>query len=244
MLEAIGVSKTYPSGIDALVDVDLEIRHGDSVALVGESGSGKTTLLRIFNRTVEPTSGEVRVDGQSIGSQDPVSLRRSMGFVPQEGGLMPHWRVARNVELVPALLGWTPERRRRRALEMLRLVGLEPESIEKRYPAQLSGGQRQRVAIARALAAEPQVVLLDEPFGALDAITRHELQAEFANLKAKLAKTVLLVTHDLIEAFRLCNRVAVMRQGRILQTGTPSELRNAPINDYVARLIEHGEAHV
>lgn len=244
MLEAIGVSKTYPGGIQALVDIDLVIDQGESVALVGESGSGKTTLLRIFNRTVEPSSGQVRINGESIDSQDPVILRRSMGFVPQEGGLMPHWRVARNVELVPALLGWPPERRRRRALEMLRLVGLNPETIEKRYPTQLSGGQRQRVAIARALVAEPRIVLLDEPFGALDAITRHELQAEFANLRMKLAKTVLLVTHDLVEAFRLCERVVVMRDGRIEQTGSPSELQNAPINDYVSRLIDLGRAHV
>ncbi len=218
----------------------MEVGRGETVALVGESGSGKTTLLRTFNRTVEPSSGEVRIAGRSVRSEDPVSLRRGIGFVPQEGGLLPHWRVARNVQLVPGLLGWDSERRQRRAREMLQLVGLEPERFARRYPGQLSGGQRQRVAIARALAADPEVILLDEPFGALDAITRHELQEEFLALRQRLRKTVLLVTHDLSEAFSLADRVAVMRGGRVLQVDGPDELLQAPADDYVARLVERG----
>jgi osmoprotectant transport system ATP-binding protein len=238
MLQALAVSKIYAGGVRALDGVELEVGRGERVALIGESGSGKTTLLRMFNRTVEPTTGEIRIGGEPARAQDPVALRRRIGFVPQEGGLMPHWRVQRNVELVPALLEWDRARCRERAWEMLRLVGLEPGSFAERYPAQLSGGQRQRVAIARALAADPECILLDEPFGALDAITRHELQNEFLELERLLAKTLLLVTHDLMEAFRLADRVAVMRRGRILQLDSPDELRRAPTDDYVASLIQ------
>ncbi|HEX2253969.1 MAG TPA: ATP-binding cassette domain-containing protein [Thermoanaerobaculia bacterium] len=241
MLSARGVRKTYPGGVTALAGIDLEVAAGETVALVGESGSGKTTLLRLFNRTVEPDAdpagGEVRVAGRPVASMDPVALRRRVGYVQQEGGLIPHWRVGRNVELVPRLLGWPPARRRVRAREVLELVGLDPDAVARRYPRQLSGGQRQRVAFARALAAEPEVVLLDEPFGALDALTRLELQREFLHLKAVLGRTLLLVTHDLAEAFRLADRVAVMRDGRILQTGPPAHLAAHPADPYVEALL-------
>jgi len=220
----------------ALDDVDLVVREGECVALVGESGSGKTTLLRTFNRMVVPDRGEVRVGGRSTREWDPVTLRRHTGYVQQEGGLLPHWRVARNVELVPDLRGMpdAPERARR-ALER---VSLPPGRFGDRWPRELSGGQRQRVAIARALAAEPAVLLMDEPFGALDAITRADLQEGFRELRDALGITSLLVTHDLREALALADRVAVLREGRLERVAAPSALRGDPGTPYVARLLE------
>src|SRR5579863_2407201 len=202
-LEAVAASKDYPDGTRALIDASLEIGRGETVALVGESGSGKSTLLRLFNRMVEPSSGDVRVDGVPVQSLDPIALRRRTGYVPQDGGLLPHWRVGRNVELVPRLLGWSRDRRRQRTRELLALVGLEPDRHTERYPYELSGGQRQRVALARALAADPPVVLLDEPFSAVDALTRQELHRQFQVVRQQLRTTMLLVTHDLAEAFAL-----------------------------------------
>ena len=244
VLEARGVVKRYPDGTEALAGVDLAVGAGETVALVGESGSGKTTLLRTFNRMIEPTAGEVWVRGGPVAEQDPIALRRGIGYVQQEGGLLPHWTVARNVELVPRLLGaeagWGRERRQARVAEVLELVGLPVERYGGRLPGELSGGQRQRVALARALAAEPEVVLLDEPFGALDALTRLELRREFSRLRERLRKTMVLVTHDLGEAFRLGDRVAVMRGGRVLRCGTPEELRAEPGDAYVRALLEVG----
>jgi osmoprotectant transport system ATP-binding protein len=244
VLEARGVTKRYPDGTVALAGADLPVAAGETVALVGESGSGKTTLLRTFNRMVEPSAGEVRVRGQRVAEEDPVALRRGIGYVQQEGGLLPHWTVARNVGLVPALLGaaagWTPERRRDRVREVLALVGLPEERYGRRHPRELSGGERQRVAFARALAADPDVVLLDEPFGALDALTRLELQEELSGLLDRLGKTLLLVTHDLGEAFRLADRVAVMREGVVLRAGAPAELVREPGHEYVAALLRVG----
>ena len=238
ILEAAGVTKTYGDGTAALAGIDLAVRPGETVALVGESGSGKTTLLRTFNRMVEPSAGAVRVEGSPVADLDPIALRRRIGYVPQDGGLIPHWRVERNVELVPRLLGWDPGHRQARGREMLELVGLSPEAYAGRYPAELSGGQRQRVAIARALAADPSVILLDEPFGALDALTRLELHRQFLDLKKTLGKTTVLVTHDLAEAFRLADRIGVMRAGRLLQLGSPEELAARPADPYVQALLE------
>jgi osmoprotectant transport system ATP-binding protein len=240
MLSAIQVDKTYSGGIRALQRVNLSVEQGETVALIGESGSGKTTLLRCFNLLTEPDSGGVEVAGRSILGRNPVELRRQIGYVPQDGGLMPHWSVGRNVVLVPILQSWEARRIRQRAAQVLELVGLDPETFVNRYPKELSGGQRQRVAIARALAADPEVILLDEPFGALDAITRHDLQAEFVNLKDQLGKTTLLVTHDLAEAFRLADRIGVMRSGRILQTATPDQMVSSPTDPYVAELLKRG----
>lgn len=237
-LEAKGVVKTYPDGTAALAGVSLEVPPGETLALVGESGSGKTTLLRLFNRMVDPSEGEVRVEGRPVSELDPIALRRRIGYVPQDGGLIPHWRVERNVDLVPRLLGWDADRRKARVREMLELVGLSPEVHAPRYPGELSGGQRQRVALARALAADPPVVLLDEPFGALDALTRLELHRQFLELRKTLGKTLVLVTHDLAEAFRLANRIAVMRGGRILQIGAPEELAERPADPYVRALLD------
>jgi len=243
-LEARAVSKRYSDGTEALAAADLTVARGETVALVGESGSGKTTLLRTFNRMVEPSSGTVWVWGRPAAEHDPIALRRHTGYVQQEGGLLPHWTVAKNVGLVPALLGtgagWPPARRRERVREVLELVGLPMERYGARYPVELSGGQRQRVAFARALAADPDLVLLDEPFGALDALTRLELQREFADLRERLGKTMLFVTHDLGEAFRLADRVAVMRGGRVLRVGTPEELVAEPGDGYVRALLEVG----
>lgn len=235
VLEAEGVRKRYDHAV-ALDGASLTVHAGECVALVGESGSGKTTLLRCFNRMVEPDGGTVRVDGRDAREADAIALRRRIGYVQQEGGLLPHWRVHRNVALVPWLLGSADAHRR--AAEALDLVGLPAESFGKRWPAQLSGGQRQRVAIARALAARPSIVLLDEPFGALDAITRAELQETFLGLLRELRISALLVTHDLREAIRLANRIAVMRNGRVEQIGTVAELTASPSTDYVAKLLE------
>jgi osmoprotectant transport system ATP-binding protein len=239
VLEAEDVGKSFPGGVTALAGVSLAVTSGETLVLIGESGCGKTTLLRMFNRMTDPTEGTVRIHGRPAGEWNPIELRRRTGYVQQEGGLLPHWTIARNVALVPSLLGWSTDRRRERVDALLDLVGLDPARYRARYPRELSGGQRQRVAFARALAADPDVVLLDEPFGALDAITRVELQEEFVRMKERLGKTMLLVTHDLDEAFLLGDRIAVMREGRVLQTGRPEDVEARPVTDYVRELLRH-----
>jgi len=224
----------------ALDDVSIDVPAGKAVALVGESGSGKTTLLRCFNRLVEPERGEVKVGDKDIRTQPPVLLRRQIGYVQQHGGLLPHWRVLRNVALVPTLQQMSDaDDAARNALE---LVGLPAATFGSRFPHELSGGQRQRVALARSIAARPGVVLLDEPFGALDAISRADLQETFDTLRRDLSVTTLLVTHDLAEAGRLADEVVVMRNGRVEQSGTMRTLISAPATEYVARLIERARA--
>jgi osmoprotectant transport system ATP-binding protein len=234
-LEARGVVKRY-GAVTALADVTLDVDPEECVALVGESGSGKTTLLRCFNRMVEPDAGTVRVEGRDVRAADPIRLRRSIGYVQQDGGLLPHWTVARNAAMVPWLRG-RPDADRR-AGEALDLVGLPPEQFADRWPGQLSGGQRQRVAIARALADHPSILLMDEPFGALDAITRVGLHDSFLALRSRIRATCVLVTHDLSEAVKLADRVAVMRAGRIEQADEPAVLTARPATDYVARLLD------
>ena len=216
--------------------MSLEVAAGECVALVGESGSGKTTLLRCFNRLVTPSGGRVLLHGADVATLDAVALRRTLGYVPQDGGLLPHWRVLRNVALVPWLKGAAePERMARAALE---LVGLDPTAFGARWPRDLSGGQRQRVAVARAIAARPGIVLLDEPFAALDALTRADAQALFARLQRELGLTSVLVTHDLAEARLLADRIAVLHQGCIEQIGPPAEIIASPATEYVRRLFE------
>ena len=240
-LSAAGVTKHY-GAVRALRGVSLDVAAGESVARVGESGSGKTTLLRCFNRTVEPDGGRVAVGGRNVGELDPVALRRATGYVPQDGGLLPHWTVLRNAALVPRLRGGA-EAAEADALgaDALRLAGLDPAQFGGRYPHELSGGQRQRVALARALAGRPGVILLDEPFGALDAITRADVQHTFLAVRRERPASCLLVTHDLHEAERLADRVAVMRDGVIEQVAAPAELRSHPATEYVARLLKRTE---
>jgi osmoprotectant transport system ATP-binding protein len=238
-LAARNVSHHFGSVL-ALDDVSIDVPAGTAVALVGESGSGKTTFLRCFNRLVEPERGEVRVGEKDVRAQPPVLLRRQIGYVQQHGGLLPHWRVLRNVALVPTLQQMSDAADAARyALE---LVGLPAATFGSRFPHELSGGQRQRVALARSIAARPGVVLLDEPFGALDAISRADLQETFDTLRRDLSVTTLLVTHDLAEAGRLADEVVVMRRGRVEQSGTMRTLISAPASEYVARLIERARA--
>ena len=234
-LAADGVRKTF-GAVAALDGVTLAVAAGECVALVGESGSGKSTLLRAFNGLTTPDGGQVRVRGDDVGAQDAIGLRRHVGYVPQDGGLLPHWSVARNVALVPWLLDRADAGDA--AAAALDLVGLPPPQFAARWPHELSGGQRQRVAFARALAAGARTLLLDEPFGALDAITRSDLQTMFLDLHRASGLTTLLVTHDLHEAALLADRVAVMRAGRIEQVDTPAALLAAPATPYVQQLLE------
>lgn len=234
-LRATDLSKRY-GAVVALDGVSLDVRRGECVVLIGESGSGKSTLLRCFNRMTDPDAGQVLVDGVDAATVDPIALRRRVGYVPQEGGLLPHWRVRRNVSLVPWLRAMPDsDHRADRALD---LVGLEAAEFSNRKPRELSGGQRQRVAVARALAADPDVILLDEPFGALDAITRADLQTTFLRLRTELRFTALMVTHDLHEAMLLADRIAVLRRGKVEQVGAPVELRDAPSSAYVRELFQ------
>lgn len=218
--------------------VSLEVAPGELLVFLGRSGCGKTTLLRLVNRLAAADSGEVFVAGREVREWDAVELRRNIGYAIQGVGLLPHLSVSENVALVPRLLAWRPERRRERAAEMLQLVGLDPAEFSRRRPAELSGGQRQRVGVARALAADPQALLMDEPFGAVDPIGRRSLQEEFGSLARGLGKTVLFVTHDVTEAFRLADRIAVMADGDIRQAGAPEEIRETPADDLVRGLIE------
>jgi osmoprotectant transport system ATP-binding protein len=238
-LSARNVSHRF-GNVVALDDVSLEVSAGRATALVGESGSGKTTLLRCFNRLVTPERGEIRVGDKDVRNEDAVLLRRRIGYVQQHGGLLPHWRVLRNVALVPTLQG--RQDANDAAAEALDLVGLSTAQFGSRFPHELSGGQRQRVALARSIAARPGVILLDEPFGALDAISRSDLQQAFDDLRRALSVTTLLVTHDLAEAGRLAEEVVVMRNGRIEQRGSMRDLVRAPANEYVAQLIERARA--
>ncbi len=227
MIEFRQVSYRLPSGRALLRALDLNVQAGERLMLLGRSGSGKTTTLKLINRLLEPSEGEVRVDGRPAREWDAIRLRRSLGYVIQEVGLFPHFTVGRNVGLVPTLEGWTPERVRARTREMLALAGLDPDEFAARFPHQLSGGQRQRVGVARALAADPPVLLMDEPFGALDPITRMEIQREFRALMDRLKKTVVFVTHDVREAFLLGTRIALIDDGGLAVCGAPGDFRRS-----------------
>ena len=237
MIEFESVSKTYPGGTVAVEEVSLTVPSHRTVVLVGSSGSGKSTLLQTVNRMVEPTYGRVLIDGEDVRSGDPVALRRSIGYVLQHGGLLPHRTVIDNIATVPVLTGTPRRQARTAAMELLERVGLAP-ALGRRYPAQLSGGQQQRVGVARALASDPNILLMDEPFGAVDPIMRRELQEELVRLQSELHKTIVFVTHDIDEAFLLGDEVVVLRErGRIAQRGTPAEILGSPADDFVRDFI-------
>ncbi len=228
VIECRGVWYRVNGGRALLSNLDLQVHRGETLVLLGRSGSGKTTTLKLINRLLEPTTGEVLVDARRTVDWDPIRLRRRIGYVIQEVGLLPHWTVARNVGLVPSLEGWPQDRIHTRVDEMLRLVGLEPEQFSSRRPQELSGGQRQRVGVARALAADPPILLMDEPFGALDPVTRAELQREFRALAARLNKTIVFVTHDVREALLLGSRIALLADGKLVAIHAPKEFLRAP----------------
>ncbi|MEU5688151.1 ABC transporter ATP-binding protein [Streptomyces venezuelae] len=231
------VTKRYADGTTAVDDLSFEVNEGELVTLVGPSGCGKTTTMKMVNRLIEPSEGRIFVDGDDISGIDPVQLRRRIGYVIQQVGLFPHKTVLENTATVPHLLGVKRGKARERAAELLDLVGLDPAVFGDRYPEQLSGGQRQRVGVARALAADPPVLLMDEPFGAVDPVVREHLQNEFLRLQQAVRKTVLFVTHDIEEAVRLGDRIAVYGEGRIEQFDSPSTVLGAPANDYVADFV-------
>ncbi|CAM5712948.1 betaine/proline/choline family ABC transporter ATP-binding protein [Streptomyces badius] len=231
------VTKRYADGTTAVDGLSFEVAEGELVTLVGPSGCGKTTTMKMVNRLIEPTEGGIFLDGDDISTIDPVHLRRRIGYVIQQVGLFPHRTVLENTATVPHLLGWKRGKGRERAAELLDLVGLDPSVYGDRYPDQLSGGQRQRVGVARALAADPPVLLMDEPFGAVDPVVRERLQNEFLKLQAQVRKTVLFVTHDIEEAVRLGDRIAVYGQGRIEQFDSPATVLGAPATPYVADFV-------
>jgi osmoprotectant transport system ATP-binding protein len=234
------ISKTFTSHgrtVTAVDDVSLEVGEGELHVLIGPSGSGKTTTMRMINCLEKPSGGRITIDGRDTQSMNVVDLRRGIGYVIQQGGLFPHFTVADNVAVVPRLLGWPRQKRRQRAEELLALVGLPPELFADRYPRQLSGGQQQRVGVARALAADPPIVLMDEPFGAVDPITRKQLQRELRRIQAEVRKTIVFVTHDIAEAFLLGDRIVLMAEGRIVQNATPADLLRHPADPFVTSFI-------
>ena len=237
MIEFRGVTKRFPDGTEAVADFDLVLPSRKTTVLVGSSGCGKTTLLRMINRMIDPTEGQVLIDDVDVASQDKVQLRRSIGYVLQASGLLPHRKVIDNVATVPVLKGTPKSQARAAALELLDKVGLD-RSLAQRYPRQLSGGQQQRVGVARALASDPNILLMDEPFGAVDPIVRDDLQIELNRLQRELGKTVVFVTHDIDEAFVLADQVVILKKGGVIaQAGTPAEILAAPADDFVASFI-------
>lgn len=236
MLKFEHVSKVYKGKKWAVNDLNFEIEKGEFIVLIGPSGCGKTTTMKMINRLIEPTSGKIYIDGENILDMDPVTLRRKIGYVIQQIGLFPHMTIEQNITLVPRLLKWSVENRRKRAEELLELVDMTPDYLD-RYPHELSGGQKQRIGVLRALAADQPLILMDEPFGALDPITRDSLQTEFKKLQKRLGKTIVFVTHDMDEALKLADRIVIMRAGRIVQFDTPDEILRNPANDFVEEFI-------
>ncbi|PYE51131.1 ABC transporter ATP-binding protein [Deinococcus yavapaiensis] len=237
MIELRNVTKRYGTSPPVLENIDLHVAQGELVILIGPSGCGKSTLLRLVNRLIEPTSGTILIGGQDTASVDPVELRRGIGYVIQSIGLFPHLTIFENVEVVPSITGVSKAKRREGARELLSRVGLEPDTFGGRYPRELSGGQQQRVGIARALAADPAVLLMDEPFSAVDPLTRDALQEQFLHLKRTIGKTIVFVTHDIDEAVKLGDRVCVLGEGRVQQYDTPQVLLHRPANSFVASFV-------
>lgn len=236
MVKFKNVVKAY-GNLVAVKNLDLEIPEGELVVLIGPSGCGKTTTLKMVNRLIEPTSGSIFIRDRNVMDLNPVALRREIGYVIQQIGLFPNMTIEQNIDVVPRLLGWPAEKRKRRVYELLEMVGMEPDIYAPRYPNELSGGQQQRIGVLRALAAEPPLILMDEPFGALDPIARESLQDELKSLHSRLNKTTIFVTHDMDEALKLADRVVVMNQGEVVQVATPETLLRKPANDFVASFI-------
>ncbi|MEZ6186186.1 MAG: ATP-binding cassette domain-containing protein [Planctomycetota bacterium] len=250
MIELEAVRKVFPprggqgDPVVAVDGVSFTVGAGETLCLIGTSGCGKTTTMKMINRLIEPTSGTIRVGGEDVTAQDVIRLRRRLGYVIQKGGLFPHMTLAENVGLLCQEEGWEAERTRARVDELLNLVNLPPDAFRGRYPREVSGGQRQRVGVARALALDPDYVLMDEPFGALDPITRSQIHDEFLDLKTRVKKTIVIVTHDMDEAFKLGDQVALMDHGRVVQLGTAEDFRERPANDFVRAFLQshlHGE---
>ncbi|WP_339036611.1 betaine/proline/choline family ABC transporter ATP-binding protein [Mammaliicoccus sciuri] len=236
MLSIQDLTKVYRGGKKAVNSINMEIESGEFIAFIGTSGSGKTTALRMINRMIEPTSGTITLDGKDLSKMNPVNLRRNIGYVIQQIGLMPHMTIRENIVLVPKLLKWTKEEKEKKAKELIKLVDL-PESYLDLYPSQLSGGQQQRIGVVRALAADQDIILMDEPFGALDPITRDTLQDLVKTLQQKLGKTIIFVTHDMDEAIKLADRICIMSQGEIIQFDSPNNILKNPANDFVHEFI-------
>jgi len=232
-----GVSKQYEDGFQALKDIDLEIKEGEITVLIGPSGCGKTTTMKLINRLIQPTRGTIRIQGRDIASLNPVQLRRQIGYVIQNIGLFPHMTIAKNVGVVPRLLKWDKARVERRIDELLNLVGLDPDTYRSRYPSELSGGQQQRIGVIRALAADPDIILMDEPFSALDPISREQLQDELIRLQQELRKTIVFVTHDMDEALKIADTIVLMKDGQIVQADRPERILRYPANDFVQSFI-------
>ena len=238
MIRLEGLTKRFAGDVRPAVDaLSLEVAQGETCVLIGPSGCGKTTTMRMVNRMIEPDAGSIEVAGRDVTRVDPIELRRSIGYVIQQIGLFPHMTIAENIATVPRLLGWTETRISARVDELLTLVAMDPGAYRARFPRELSGGQRQRVGVARALAADPPVMLMDEPFGAIDPITRARLQQEFLRIQERLRKTIVFVTHDIDEAIRMGNRIAIIRAGRLVQFGTPESILARPAEAFVEEFV-------
>ncbi|WP_440896031.1 betaine/proline/choline family ABC transporter ATP-binding protein [Amphibacillus sp. Q70] len=237
MIELKNINKVYEDGFQALKGIDLTFEEGKINVLIGPSGCGKTTTMKLLNRLIDYTEGELIVDGQRITEMNPIDLRRQMGYVIQSIGLFPHMTIFDNVAAVPKLLKWDKARIEQKVDELLKMVDLDPEIYKTRYPNELSGGQQQRIGVIRALAAEPKIILMDEPFSALDPISREQLQDELVNLQQNIQKTIVFVTHDMDEAIKIADQIILMREGQVVQKGTPQELLTAPANEFVEEFI-------
>ncbi|ANS76651.1 proline/glycine betaine ABC transporter ATP-binding protein [Paenibacillus yonginensis] len=237
MLKFEHVTKRYPNGHMAVKDLNFEIAAGEILVLIGPSGCGKTTTMKMINRLIEHTSGNILIQGKDVNLQNPDKLRRNVGYVIQQVGLFPHYTIEDNIGLIPQLKGWDKKRKHQKVQDMLRLVGLDPEIYASRYPKQLSGGQQQRVGVARALAGEPDIILMDEPFGALDPITREQLQDELLRLQKEVKKTIVFVTHDMDEALKLGDKIAIMKDGELVQLDSPERILSQPANVFVEDFI-------
>lgn len=237
MIKFENVKKQYKDGFVAIKNINLEVEKGELVTLIGPSGCGKTTTMRMINRLTEPSAGKILINGEDTAKADPVELRRNIGYVIQQIGLFPHMTIEQNISLVPKLKKADVEKTKKRVDELLDLVGLDPSTFKKRYPSELSGGQQQRIGVIRALAAEPDIILMDEPFSALDPISREQLQDDIVNLQEEIQKTIVFVTHDMDEAIKIANRIVIMKDGEVVQVDTPERILRRPANDFVKGFI-------